>query len=85
MMPRKEPRVPSESNFLDFGQLDEVIANAIQSSLRPPQMTTLEAMSHLQISNCFGSIMLRKLSELCSVRELFQKNGRSRQPLGFYI
>ena len=36
MPPRREPRTPAESSFPDIAQLEEVIANVIQTSFRPP-------------------------------------------------
>ncbi|XP_070677924.1 uncharacterized protein [Malus domestica] len=42
MPPCREPRHSAELSFLDIAQLGEVIANAIQSSLCPPQRTPLE-------------------------------------------
>ena len=73
MPPLREPRVPSETNFSDFGQLGEAIANAIQSSLRPPQMTTLEAVSHLQINNFLGNEGLEKSKlSLIHVKKTFR-------------
>ena len=44
-----------ETNFPDFGQLGEAITSTIQSTIRHPQMTTLETVSHLQINNFFGN------------------------------
>ncbi|KAM2538844.1 hypothetical protein TB2_024230 [Malus domestica] len=48
MSSRREPRHSAESSFLDIAQLGEVIANAIQSSLRPSQRTPLETMYNLK-------------------------------------
>ena len=41
MSSRREPRTSTESSFPDIAQLGEIIASAIQSSLRPPQRTPL--------------------------------------------
>ncbi|KAM1362756.1 hypothetical protein ACFX2H_027539 [Malus domestica] len=60
MPPRRAPPVPSETNFLNFGQLSKAIANAIQLTLRLPQRTTLEIVSHLLINNFFGNKGLKK-------------------------
>ena len=54
MPPCREPLDPSETNFLDFGQFGEAIASAIHA-LRPPQKSTLETVSQLQINNFFGN------------------------------
>ncbi|KAM1179410.1 hypothetical protein ACFX2G_018989 [Malus domestica] len=55
MPPRREPYHSAEPSFLDFSQLGEVIANAIQSSLRPPQMTLLETMYNLKLKHFIGN------------------------------
>ena len=39
-----------ESNFPDIGQLGKAIANAIQSSLNPPQRTPLETVYNLNLN-----------------------------------
>ncbi|KAM1248080.1 hypothetical protein ACFX2J_043943 [Malus domestica] len=55
MPPRREPRPSAEPSFLDIAQLEEVIANAIKSSLHPPQMTHLETVYNLKLNHFMGN------------------------------
>ena len=55
MPPRREPHTSSESNFPNIAQLGKAIANAIQSSLRPPQRTPLETVYNLKLNNFVGT------------------------------
>ncbi|XP_070681845.1 uncharacterized protein [Malus domestica] len=51
MPPRKEPHHSAEPSFPDIAQLGEAIANDIQSSLRPPQMTHFETVHNLKLNH----------------------------------
>ncbi|KAM2316616.1 hypothetical protein ACFX1S_000451 [Malus domestica] len=53
--PRREPRYSAEPSFPDIAQLGEAIANAIQSSLRPPQRTPLETVYNLKLNHFMGN------------------------------
>ncbi|KAM2467922.1 hypothetical protein PS1_009672 [Malus domestica] len=55
MLPRRELRTSSESNFPDIGQFGEAIANAIQYSLRPPRNAPLETVYNLKLNNFVGT------------------------------
>ncbi|KAM1791082.1 hypothetical protein ACFX12_035079 [Malus domestica] len=55
MLPRREPRPSAELSFPDIAQLGEAIANVIQSSLRPPQMTSLVTMYNLKLNHFMGN------------------------------
>ncbi|XP_070677556.1 uncharacterized protein [Malus domestica] len=55
MLPRREPRHSAEPSFPDIAQLGEAIANAIQSSLCPPQKTHLETMYNLKLNHFMGN------------------------------
>ncbi|XP_050121198.1 uncharacterized protein LOC126598867 isoform X2 [Malus sylvestris] len=55
MPPRREPRHSAEPSFPDIAQLGEAIANAIQSSLRPPQMTSLQTVYNLKLNHFMGN------------------------------
>ncbi|KAM1628756.1 hypothetical protein ACFX2K_017130 [Malus domestica] len=55
MPPRREPRHSAEPSFPDIAQLGEVIANAIQSSLRPPQSIPLETVYNLKLNHFIGN------------------------------
>ncbi|XP_068331427.1 uncharacterized protein [Pyrus communis] len=52
--PRREPRRSAEPSFPDVAQLGEAIATAIQSALRPSQMTPLETMYNLKLDKFEG-------------------------------
>nr|XP_028949341.1 zinc finger MYM-type protein 1-like [Malus domestica] len=51
MPPYRDPRSSVEPSFPDIAQLRKAIANAIQSSLRPPQMTPLETVYNLKLNH----------------------------------
>ncbi|KAM2127320.1 hypothetical protein ACFX1R_007243 [Malus domestica] len=53
--PRREPRHSAELSFPDIAQFGEVIANTIQSSLRPPQRTPLETVYNLKLNHFMGN------------------------------
>ncbi|CAN6570726.1 unnamed protein product [Malus baccata var. baccata] len=53
--PRREPRHSVELSFPDIAQFGEAITNAIQSSLRPPQMTPLETVYNLKLNHFMGN------------------------------
>ncbi|KAM1040557.1 hypothetical protein ACFX2C_029829 [Malus domestica] len=55
MPPRREPRPSIEPSFPNIAQLGDVIANAIQSSLRPPQMTLLKTVYNLKLNHFMGN------------------------------
>ena len=55
MPPRRDPLPSVEPSFPDVAQLGEAIANAIQASLRPPQMTPLETMYNLKLPTFMGN------------------------------
>ncbi|KAM2000057.1 hypothetical protein ACFX16_007403 [Malus domestica] len=55
MPPRREPSPSAKSSFLDIAQFGETIANAIQSSFPPPQMTHLETMYNLKLNHFMGN------------------------------
>ncbi|KAM2549654.1 hypothetical protein TB1_013995 [Malus domestica] len=55
MPPRREPRPSAEPSFLNIAQLDEAIANAIQSSLCHPQRTSLETVYNLKLNHFMGN------------------------------
>ncbi|KAM2013164.1 hypothetical protein ACFX1T_024907 [Malus domestica] len=55
MPPRRVPHHSAEPSFLDIAQLGEAITNAIQSSLRPPQMTHLETVYNLKLNHFMGN------------------------------
>ncbi|KAM1522645.1 hypothetical protein ACFX10_012739 [Malus domestica] len=55
MPPRREPCHSAEPSFPDIAQLGEAIANAIQSSIRHPQMTHLETVYNLKLNHFMGN------------------------------
>ena len=55
MPPRREPRPPVEPNFPDFSQLGDVIAHAIQSTIRPSHRTPLESAHNLRLPKFEGN------------------------------
>ncbi|KAM2726384.1 hypothetical protein EV2_038828 [Malus domestica] len=55
MPPRKDPHPFVEPSFPDIAQLGEAIANAIRSSLHPPQRTRLETMYNLKLNHFMGN------------------------------
>ena len=78
---RREPRTSAESSFPDIAQLGEAIANAIQSSLRPPHRTPLETVYNLKLNNFVGNEghegAERWLNHLEKTFRLMQKTGKS--------
>ncbi|KAM1889287.1 hypothetical protein ACFX13_047295 [Malus domestica] len=55
MPSRREPRHSAEPSFPNIAQLGEAIANVIQPSLRPPQMTSLENVYNLKLNHFIGN------------------------------
>ncbi|KAM1678573.1 hypothetical protein ACFX1Q_038580 [Malus domestica] len=55
MSPSREPRHSAEPSFPNIAQLEEAIANAIQSSLCHPQMTHLETVYNLKLNHFMGN------------------------------
>ncbi|KAM0971550.1 hypothetical protein ACFX2A_019795 [Malus domestica] len=55
MPPCREPRHSAKPSFPDIAQLRKAIANAIQSSLCPPQRTPLETVYNLKLNHFMGN------------------------------
>ncbi|KAM2981966.1 hypothetical protein FF2_013222 [Malus domestica] len=55
MSPRRKPGHSAEPSFPNIAQLGEAIANAIQSSLHPPQRKPLETMYNLKLNHFMGN------------------------------
>ncbi|KAM2075046.1 hypothetical protein ACFX1T_037989 [Malus domestica] len=55
MPPRREPCHSAEPSFPDIAQLGEAIANAMQTSLCPPQRAPLETVYNLMLNHFIGN------------------------------
>ncbi|KAM2154990.1 hypothetical protein ACFX1Q_046741 [Malus domestica] len=95
MPPRRERHHSVEPSFPDIAQLGEAIANAIQSSLCPPQRIPLETVYNLKLIILWGmkdmkerrngSIILRRLFVYCRVRGIFRLIGGLRRLPSFWV
>ncbi|KAM1318631.1 hypothetical protein ACFX2H_003743 [Malus domestica] len=95
MPTRMDSRPSVEPSFPNIAQLRETIANAIQSSLRPPQMTPLETVYNLKLNHFMGNEghegaekwinHLEKTFRVMQSQGIFILIGGSRRLPGFWV